>query len=359
LGEKVHVMTKSRIMEKRGDEAVSHSAKLPAGLQRDTNVTQMRPIPEMKMAVGTLFHSDWWLDAASGGTYDRVEYKRDGILLGTLPFVVSRELGFRRIGVPNYTRTLGPQLFLPPSKPFKRLQNIRHVVAGLVKALPRYDSLRMMLDPDDLTPFGFQMAGFGVEQGFTFRISPEEVIADVWRDSDQKTRNLIRTAERRLEVVQEASLATYIHLSIIERADDGENRHDFETMERIFQACLDRGQGVVLVARDDDCPVAAAVLVWGDRTLYFWQSARDREAGHGGANALLVWRALELAHSKGLIMDFDSYGSEGSARLLASFGRPAVARPEIVRQGYAYRTVKLSNQMVKDGLGRVRARMRR
>ena len=81
----------------------------------------------------SIFHQEWWLNAATDGHYDLIEVKKDGLVIGDLAIFMQTHLGMKIITRPPYTRTLGPRLFLPPSKPFRRAQNIRNTISELVK----------------------------------------------------------------------------------------------------------------------------------------------------------------------------------------------------------------------------------
>ncbi|GBR05437.1 hypothetical protein AA21952_1728 [Acetobacter oeni LMG 21952] len=120
-------------------------------------------------------------------------------------------------------------------------------------------------------------------------------------------------------------------------------------MERIFRAARDRNQATILTARNEaGVSVASAIIVWGSEYAYFWQSARNPACGIGGVNALLLWKAVEMASGMGLSFDFDSYGSTKSAKFLASFGLPPIIRTEVSRQTVPYKLFKIANGMMLD-----------
>lgn len=299
-------------------------------------------------AAAVPFQEDWWLDAASSGRCEKLEVTWNGVTVAALPFMRVTRLGFRQLKMPPYTRTLGVRLFLPPSKPFKRSQNIRHIVDELVRRLPRHDSFHAALDPDDETPFGFALSGCSVSQTFTFQVPPSADLDTVWDECDQKTRNLIRTARRQLEVSENADFDRFQRVSLLDRPD-ARNIHDFPLLGRIFSACLQRRQGTILTAAGEDGrPVASVILVWGSRRMYFWVAARNRLAPGGGANALLLWKSLELARSMNLTLDFDGFSSGAAARFLASFGQAPVPRPEIISANWRYQVAQLGKRWLRE-----------
>ena len=58
----------------------------------------------------TLFHEDWWLNAATGRRWDIVTVERDGVVVASMPFVLRNRFALRFLTMPPYTRTLGPLL---------------------------------------------------------------------------------------------------------------------------------------------------------------------------------------------------------------------------------------------------------
>ncbi|GBQ28318.1 hypothetical protein AA12717_2921 [Gluconacetobacter sacchari DSM 12717] len=161
-------------------------------------------------------------------------------------------------------------------------------------------------------------------------------------------RNAIRSAQKLVTVTYGFDFAEFVRISLLNRAKD-ENRNDFEAMERIFDAASARKQAVIVTARTDDGKgVAAVMIVWGGANAYFWQSARDPSCGIGGVNALRLWTSIELAGRMGLTFDFDSYGSVKSAKFLAGFGLPPLARVEVSRQiaSYPGKLFKLANGLL-------------
>jgi hypothetical protein len=303
----------------------------------------------------TIFQEDWWLEAASRGRIQKVEVRWDGRPVGSLSFLPARRYGIRHLIMPPYTRTLGPVFDLPASNAFRHGQNIRRVTEALVKQMPPHDYFHQTLDPRDESPMAFSLIGFRVVQCFTFVMPAARPCEDVWRGCDQKTRNTIKTASQRYHVVESSDFGQFVALSLAEHAKP-DNIHDFELLEGIFQACVQRGCATILLAQDDMGAVAGAVvLVRGRDTLYFWLSARSRSAP-GGANALLLWKSIELAHRLGLSFDCDGYSSVAAAKFLASFGEPPRPRVEIIASSWRRETaeyVKHSLVRFRNGLARV------
>lgn len=275
---------------------------------------------------GPIFHQDWWLSIASREKFSSIDIEMGGKVVSRFPFVRKKTLGSYVIRMPKYTRTLGPQLSLPPSKTFRYEQNIRHVVERTVARLPKHHGVHFFLDPENDSAFAFRLAGFRVLQDYTFRITAEKTLDDVWKDCDQKTRNLIRTADKKLTVQQSGDVEPFITLS---KREQPHSHHDFPLLRSLFDETYRRGQAMALYAYEQDELVSAALVIWDNRTLYYWHSVRARKCRVPGMNMLLIWKAIEQAKERNLIFDFDGFGSVRTAKMLASFGQKPVSRPEV------------------------------
>src|SRR5262249_26373330 len=78
-----------------GVETNNNSADTPA------------PLPSSPY-LDSLFHQHWWLNAVSNGAFEEAQVTAGTEVVGRLPFVVTRKLGFTQLGMPPYTHVLGP-----------------------------------------------------------------------------------------------------------------------------------------------------------------------------------------------------------------------------------------------------------
>jgi hypothetical protein len=291
-----------------------------------------RYTPILKLGLngdGPIFHQPWWLHASGGDDLEQVSSVWDGKVVATLAFIRRRKFGFRILNMPPYCHTQGPVLDLPPSKAAKTARNLRRVANELMEQLPPHDRFHLILDPADKSAFAFAMAGCSVHQDFTFRLDAKQNLDVHWEHLDQKTRNLVRTAGKSLQVRQNSDLDGFLAMCDKERA--GENTHNMAALRRMGTIALARGQGVILTADDErGRPAASAFLVWDDALVYYWQSTRDPETTLPGANNLLVWESMKFALQNDRTFDMDGYGSPGAARFGAKFSMEPIVRASVV-----------------------------
>jgi len=214
----------------------------------------------------------------------------------------------------------------PGKKAVSRLQQQVSLLTELRKKLPRHDRMELCLPPESDLPFAFVECGFRATQTFTFRSDPYAA-GDPWLEMEQKTRNVVQSAQKRFSIEEHADIERFIRLSRKERASgQGEDRCDYPATARLFEAAHARHQAVILSAMNDRSEeAAAAILVWDEHVVYYWLSVRDAQLSRG-ANSLLLWSAYRLAQKSRKIFDLDGFITPQNGMFLARFGFQPVAR---------------------------------
>ena len=298
----------------------------------------------------SIFQETWWVEAAAGDALERAEVRWGGQVVASLPFIRERRFGFLLLEMPPYTRTLGPILQLPESKPARRLRNMHDAIRDLIAALPKHDRYQAMLGPEDPTAFSLALGGCSLGQNFTFRMPAAWDADRHWAGMDQKTRNLIRTAGKELEIRRDAGFEAVLEMS--ERERGLQDRSDVFTLRRLAEAASARGQMATLTAQTEGGNmVAAATVSWDRRVMYFWQSIRDSRVPRSGANSLLVWEAMQMALEKGLIFDIDGYHSLPAARFVSRFGMEPKVRTSVLHLSRRGRMVQAAGRLIGRGGG--------
>lgn len=283
-----------------------------------------------------LFQSDWWLNAATDGRWDVATVRRDGAVAASLPFQIIQRGGLRFLSLPRYTRTVSPGLLLPPGKPVTRLARSVTLLGELMASLPRHDRLELTLTPGSSLEFPYVALGYLVSHNFTFVTQAARSEDEMWGGMEQKTRNVVASAAKRLSLEQHSDIDRFIAIARAERGRV-KSDHDFPAVRRIFEACSARGQSVILSVRDEQGDVASCVLVWDNERVYHWLSARAPARAGSGGGSLLVWEGIKFALQRGLTYDADGFATTQSALFLMRFGLEPVARPVVSRGSRAWR----------------------
>ena len=280
----------------------------------------------------SIFQTEWWCDASNPGSWDKVEISAGGEATAQLIYSRQKKYGFQEVGMPYLARVMEPYVTTPEAKFTTQLSGEIGLLSAVTAKLPSFDHFWYTLPPESALELAFNLSGFMTEGQYTFRRHPDET-QSAWESMDRKTRNHVRAGLRDFQVEKHSKIDRFIALSkSFVGGKTWVNNVDYPAIERIFDACDARGQAVVLTAVDQDGKdVASTVLVWDQRILYYWLSARDPVKAMGNANSALIWSAIQLAGEKGLIFDMDGYASPASGVFYAKFGLKPHRRIHVTR----------------------------
>jgi hypothetical protein len=279
----------------------------------------------------TIFHEEWWLNAATGGDFDVAEASAGGRTVGRLPFQMTRRFGLKMIRMPHLTYFLGPAIDAREGSQnnrfLKRLEITRELISRLPSASSRY--LKCHAGTTDM--IAFQEHGFRIYVQFTNEVHPQPVEA-LWQQMRNKTRNVIRRAEERLCIREMADPAEFVRLFDRNLALRGmQNELNSTLCRKTIAASLERGRGRILAACDKSNEVVAAnVCVWDEAASYYLLSTRGSDSGNG-ASSLLIWEVIKEAARRKRVFDFAGLGTHGSVLFYAGFGGAVAPRYVAVR----------------------------
>ncbi|MGA2698005.1 MAG: GNAT family N-acetyltransferase [Terriglobales bacterium] len=268
----------------------------------------------------TIFHEEWWLNAATGGTFEVAEVTAGGRTLGRFPFYIRKRLGLRLMHMPELTYFLGPAIAEGEGSPSNRFLKRLEITRELIDKLPAVSSRYVKCHTGITDAIAFQERSFRAYVQFTHEISPRPV-ETLWQEMRDKTRNVVRRAREQLFIRELADPAEFFEL--FERNLALENlRNGLDTglCQNIIGVALDRQRGRILAAYDKNKRmVAANVCVWDETRSYYLLSTRCSDSGNG-ASSLLIWEALQESARRGLMFDFAGLGARGSILLYTGFG---------------------------------------
>jgi Acetyltransferase (GNAT) domain len=284
----------------------------------------------------TVFHEEWWLDAATGGAYAVAEVHA-GRTIGRLPYRLTRRWGLTCSTMPTLTPFLGPAVDVGSGSDATLFLKRLGIVRDLIQQLPPMFYFRMKCHRGIQDVIAFQDEGFETSVQFSHEITsaPNEVI---WMNMRDKTRNVIRRSEEQVEVFTlddpEEFMALYAQnleaRSIISSLDESASL-------QLLEESLRRGRGRILATRGDGGQVTAAIFcVWDESTCYYLMSTRAANAGNGDVS-LLIWEAIKDASQRGIVFDFDGLSSPGGVIFFAGFGAVVSPRYVVTRSMKAFR----------------------
>ncbi|MFZ2021346.1 MAG: GNAT family N-acetyltransferase [Terracidiphilus sp.] len=304
--------------------------------------------PSQSQLIPTIFHEDWWLDAATQGGYSVVEVTSGGKPIGRLPFIMRRRSGLMGIWTPPLTHFLGPGIDEGEGSCSNRFLRRLETTRELILKLPRssWQCLRCHRGVTDV--IAFQEESFKTYAQFTHEIAPGPVSA-LWQQLRDKTRNVIRRAQEQLVVselqdVEEFARAYENHLA----SRRLENTLDLAAARRVLRAALERNCGRILAAKNRQNEIVAANFCAWDSTASFYVACTRSGTAGNGATSLLLWEAIQHAANKGLIFDFSGIGTRGSVLHYAGFGGTVGTRFVAVRANGIGRMVARARLLLMD-----------
>jgi len=268
----------------------------------------------------TVFHQPWWLDIASEGRYEMVEYHDGYSTVGRLPYITKvNKIGLKIIAPPPITHFLGPAIDDGFGKANTRFLKRYRITQELLKKLPPASKYYFKCHPGVDDVLGFQACGYETSIQFTHEIHPQSE-QQLWTSFRTKARNMIRSARRCHGLEFGKDPEEFIHFYDQNVNLRGrENNRNLSICTKLIEACLERDQGRIYQARDDHGRIAAAMFcAWDSKTSYYLLTSRTPWS-HSGATPFIVGNAILDAMSRNLVFDFDGVISEGGIRFANNF----------------------------------------
>ena len=301
----------------------------------------------------TLFHEPWWLAAATNGSCREATVMSGAQVVGRLPYVISRQMGFTVSRMPPFTHVLGPVVQPSVGKPQTVLLRRLSIVRDLIDQLPEVAFFQQALSVSLADGLAFQERGFHVRPQYTFEIDCRESLENIWEGMHFKTRQHIRRAEEKLAVstVSDPQVFTNFYLDNLHRTRR-RSFFEFTNFPAVFAETQARECSEILCASwPDGKPAAMVVLVWGHGKMYYLLSTRVGAEGDNGSINLLIWEAIKRAHSRGLVFDLDGVSTSGTARFLSGFGGRLELRLIAQRTNAVYAALRNLKRRLGWGLG--------
>lgn len=268
----------------------------------------------------TIFHEGWWLDTVTNGAWDKVEVRKEGRIVGWMPFQRNKNLFWNASWMPMLTHLLGPVIESGAGSLTTQFLNRLSITRDLIAQLPSFASFEQKCHRGVSEALAFQAAGFVTSVEFTCEIAPRP-IDEIWAGMRDKTRNAARKGSRHFTLdshVAPSEFCSFYRANLSARGKS--STIDLRIAEQLMQLCISRDRGLMLLARDHTgSPKGGIFCVWDDTTLYYLLSTRSLDSGNG-AITTLVWHAIQIAVSKNLIFDFDGLAHVGAVLFYAGFG---------------------------------------
>ncbi|MCF8237525.1 MAG: GNAT family N-acetyltransferase [Saprospiraceae bacterium] len=220
----------------------------------------------------------------------------------------------------------------PGNKNAHSLSRTRKMIRQFISQIPKqFLVTEFHLIPEWTDALHFEWSGFQNSILYTFRIPANVSLDERWQLISSSKRRAIRTANQLLTVVLSDDtqiLATHIRETY---QDKGINIPYPATLPGRLFAALSPDRACLLIAKNGKHPVGSLLLVWDDKVMYNLIPAipsvgRTLHAGH-----LLLWKAIQLAHEKELIFDFEGSMIQDIATFYHDFGGVVVPYLSVIK----------------------------
>ncbi len=271
---------------------------------------------------GALFVQPWWLDAVAENRWDCVEIrKKDGRLVARLPYSWQDD-GAKDLLMPKLTQTLGPWVDVGNVKTCSQLARHKDLMNRLIDGLPPFKRFQQSFhySVDNWLPWFWN--GFQQTTRYTYvldDLSDKEVI---WSGFASNIKSDIRKAKKQVVIETPDNADEFFELNeMVFRRQGQTTPYERSFIERLDEACRQRGQRKVFVAKDSQGRAhAGCYIVWDSESAYYIMGGGHPELRRSGATSLCMWEAIQFAAGVTKVFDFEGSMIEPIERFFRGFG---------------------------------------
>ena len=272
--------------------------------------------------VNSIFEQPWWLDAVAPGRWGAVEIENDGRIIARLPYVKARRFGFKTLGMPEYTQTLGYWIDDTGAKNARKYSRYKELISELIDKLPKGYSVDLELDHSCDYLFPFRWKGFVLHLAYSYRIEDIHDSNLIWGGLADNIRREIKKAQKILTVEDNHTIDDLILMQNKTFERQGRKNHGSnELLKRLDKTLTDHDARKLLCAVDEKGRIhAASYFVYDSKCCYYLIGGGDPELRNSGASSLLMWEGIKFASSVSCSFDFEGSMIEPIERFFRAFG---------------------------------------
>ncbi len=287
------------------------------------------------------FQKAWWLDAVAPDRWSEVQVFESGKLKARWPFVHKSSMGLKGLTMPPLTAHLGPWFAVKGGRETTQQGEYKRLLHLLVEKLPKADLMTASFHPSLSGLPSLDWMGYEVNTAFSHGFDDCSNPDAILKAMEGTVRSRIRKAANTVRINTEVRLERMFD---IQKQTFGRQGMDvpfeFELLERVDAACRSHQASVRLSAEDASGNIHAVSYLMVDHgTLRGVFRGTDQAHRTSGANTLLIWETILLAHRMGLSYDFGGSMMPTIAKFNESFG--TLPRPYLVARRVSSRFRKL------------------
>ena len=272
--------------------------------------------------VNSIFEQPWWLEAVAPGQWGAAEVEKGGKLVARMPYVRTKRLGFKLLGMPEYTHTLGCWVEDTGARNSKKFARKKDLIQDLISQIPKGYNVDLALEHSCDYLFPFRWNGYTLQMQYSYRIEDIHDPEKLWGGLAENIRTDIRKAQKILTVEDDHPVDDLILMQNMTFGRQGRKlKNADDLLRRMDEALTQNDARKLLCAVDSDGRIhAAAYFVFDSRCCYYLIGGADPELRNSGASSLLVWEGLKFASTVSESFDFEGSMIEPVERFFRAFG---------------------------------------
>jgi hypothetical protein len=268
-----------------------------------------------------VFSRDWWLDAVCGAKWDVLLYEEKGRIHAAMPLYLPLP-GI--VSMPPYTQTMGVW-FAEESGDTKYttvLGQRQEMCKVFVGELRKYTAFLQNFHYGVTDWLPFYWAGYRQTTRYTYLLHDIRQTGRLQENMSVHLRRKITRATKHHLVVRRGIPAEdflRVHSLTFER--QGRKPQHTSHLKHLINLCRERSQGDLWGGYDAAGRLhAAAFIVWQESSAYYLAGGADPALRDSGAQALVLWEAIQSVSVYANRFDFEGSMLPGVERFFRDFG---------------------------------------
>jgi hypothetical protein len=285
----------------------------------------------------SIFSQDWWLDAVCGKeNWDVALAEKGGEVVGSLPYHIVSQYGFKVIAMPSLTQTMGPWLRYPKAqKASNRLSLEMEILSELITKLPPHGYFHQSFHYTQTNWLPFYWNGYDQTTRYTYVLPDLTDLDEVYGAFENSLRRNLSKAENTIEVQDSDDIDQFFEINSLTYAKQGlPIPYSRELVRALDAACKGHGRRKILMARNEQGELCAGLyVVWDANAMYNLMSGIDPRLKVEGAAKLLTWEAIKFAQGVTKTYDFEGSMLRNIERVNRSYGAAQLPYSSITKIG--------------------------
>ncbi len=271
--------------------------------------------------VNSIFEQPWWLDAVAPGQWEAAEVVKDGSIVARLPYIKKKRIGFKLLGMPEYTQTLGYWVEDTGAKNARKYARNKELLSDLIDKLPKGYNVDLALHHSCDYLFPFKWSGFELHMAYSYRLEDILDTDQLWSGLADNIRREIKKAQKVVTVEDNHPISDLIIMQNKTFERQGRRLENDELLKRLDSTLVEHGSRKFLCAVDAEGRIhAASYFVYDPNCCYYLIGGGDPELRTSGASSLLMWEGIKFASTVSRSFDFEGSMIEPIERFFRAFG---------------------------------------